>query len=113
MDSRDYQRIERAIRYVEAHAVEQPSLDVVAAQVGLSPYHFQRLFRRWAGVTPKQFLQFLTLECAKQKLAGSASVLDVAFSVGLSGSGRLHDLFVAVESVTPGEFKRKGEGTNG
>ncbi|MFH2005624.1 MAG: methylated-DNA--[protein]-cysteine S-methyltransferase [bacterium] len=110
MTSRDYPRIERAIQFLEQRAVDQPSLDEVAAHVGLSPHHFQRLFQRWVGVSPKRFLQFVTLGHAKQLLRGSASVLDASYAVGLSGPGRLHDLFVAAEAVTPGEHKSRGRG---
>ncbi len=108
MNHPDYQRIEEAIRFLEKHAVEQPSLDAVADYVGLSPCHFQRLFKRWAGVSPKRFLQYLTVEHARQLLRDSASVLDASYEVGLSGPGRLHDLFVSVDAVTPGEFKSAG-----
>lgn len=104
----DYQKVENAIRFLEKHAVEQPSLDDVAEHIGLSPFHFQRLFKRWAGVSPKRFLQYLTVTNAKQLLRESASVLDATYEVGLSGPGRLHDLFVNVEAVTPGEYKRQG-----
>jgi len=107
---RDSERITRAIEYLEEHFRGQPSLEEVAAAVGLSPYHFQRLFRRWAGVSPKRFLQFLTIEHAKTALAEGQSVLAAAYEAGLSGPGRLHDLFVAVEAVTPGEFKGGGAG---
>lgn len=107
---RDYERVERAIRFVEAHAPEQPSLARVARHVGLGPHHLQRVFKRWAGLSPKRFLQFLTAEHAKRLLAESRPVLDTAFEVGLSGGGRLHDLLLAVEAVTPGEYKRRGEG---
>ncbi|MBN1146669.1 MAG: bifunctional helix-turn-helix domain-containing protein/methylated-DNA--[protein]-cysteine S-methyltransferase [Anaerolineales bacterium] len=108
--SDDYQRIERAIRYLEEHYREQPSLDNVAASVGLSEYHFQRVFTRWVGISPKRFLQFLTKEHAKQVLESSASVLEATYQAGLSGPGRLHDLFVACEAVTPGEYKSRGQG---
>lgn len=101
----DYQRIEKAISYLRSRFVEQPDLAAVARSVHLSEYHFQRLFTRWAGVSPKRFLQFLTVEYAKQRLAESRSVLEVTFDSGLSSPGRLHDLFVSVEAVTPGEFK--------
>ncbi|MEE4254249.1 MAG: methylated-DNA--[protein]-cysteine S-methyltransferase [Desulfuromusa sp.] len=104
----DYQRIAQAIHFLKRAAPEQPSLEEAAAQVGLSPYHFQRLFRRFAGVSPKRFLQHLTTEHAKQLLQQSTSILDTSFSVGLSGPGRLHDLLVTVEAVTPGEFKSGG-----
>lgn len=106
----DYARIERALAYLADHAEEQPELDAVATEIGLSSFHFQRLFTRWVGVSPKKFLQHLTLERAKAALAASASVLDAAHEAGLSGPSRLHDLFIAHEAVTPGEFKRRGEG---
>lgn len=109
-DPLDYDRIERAIRYLEAHAASQPSLAEVADHLGLSEAHFHRMFHRWAGVTPKDFVQFLTLGRAKQLLAGERSVLDASLEVGLSGSGRLHDLFVSIEALTPGEYKRGGAG---
>ncbi len=108
MEHPDYHRIETAIRYLEQHAAEQPSLERVAAHIGLSPCHFQRLFSAWAGVSPKRFLQYLTVENAKGLLRGSASVLDTALEVGLSGPGRLHDLFVGAEGMTPGEYKHRG-----
>ena len=108
--SLDYQRIERAIRYLQSHFLEQPDLAAVARAAHLSEYHFQRLFSRWAGISPKRFLQFLTLEHAKRQLAESKAVLTAALDSGLSGPGRLHDLFVAVEAVTPGEFKSRGAG---
>ena len=110
MDTADYRRVERAIRFLEAHAAEQPSLGAVAEHLGLSPYHFQRLFRRWAGVSPKRFLQHLTVQAAKRHLRDSASVLEATFAAGLSSPGRLHDLFVSVEAVTPGQFKGRGAG---
>lgn len=106
----EYKRMERAIRYIESHAEEQPNLEEVSEQVGLSPYYFQRVFKRWTGVSPKRYLQFLTVENAKHLLARSASVLETAYDVGLSGPGRLHDLFVSVEAVTPGQFKSGGAG---
>jgi len=106
----DYDRIENAIQYLEAHFHSQPSLSKLADQIGLSEYHFQRLFSRWVGISPKRFLQFLTKEYAKQLLEDSANLLDVTYEAGLSSPGRLHDLFVTCEAVTPGEYKRKGEG---
>jgi AraC family transcriptional regulator, regulatory protein of adaptative response / methylated-DNA-[protein]-cysteine methyltransferase len=106
----DYARIEKAIAYLQAHFLEQPDLSAAAKSVHLSEYHFQRLFTRWAGISPKRFLQFLTVEHAKRQLARSRAVLDAALDSGLSGPGRLHDLFVAVEAVTPGEFKTRGAG---
>ncbi len=110
MKTNDYDRVAAAIGYLERHAAERPSLDAVAGHLALSPSHFQRLFRRWAGVSPKQFLQALALARAQERLRDSASVLDAAFAAGLSGPGRLHDLFVAVEAVTPGEYKGRGRG---
>lgn len=106
----DYARIEKALIYIADRVDEQPELDDVAATVGLSPFHFQRLFTRWVGVSPKKFLQYLTLQRAKACLTASASVLDAAHEAGLSGPSRLHDLFLAHEAVTPGEFKLRGEG---
>jgi len=106
----DYQRIEQAIRYLEATYPAQPSLAEIANSVNLSEYHFQRLFSRWAGVSPKRFLQYLTKQHAKKLLDGSASILDTAYETGLSGPGRLHDLFVTWEAVSPGEYKNRGEG---
>lgn len=108
--SEDYQRIEKAIRFVEDNFTSQPTLDQIAESVHLSKYHFNRLFKRWAGISPIQFQQFLTLEYAKQKLANARSLLDTAFDAGLSGAGRLHDLFVTFEAMTPGEFKKMGAG---
>ena len=108
--SSDYQRVEEAIRYLEANFRHRPSLDDVARSVHLSKYHFQRLFKRWAGVSPTQYLQFLTLEYAKDRLRESRSVLDAALDAGMSGPGRLHDLFVTFEAITPGEYKRQGAG---
>jgi AraC family transcriptional regulator of adaptative response/methylated-DNA-[protein]-cysteine methyltransferase len=106
--SRDYERVEIAIRYLEDHFQQQPDLEEVADAVGLSPYHFHRLFSRWVGTTPKRFLQFLTVEYAKRRLEESNNVLEAAWDAGLSGGGRLHDLMVTIDAVTPGEFKRGG-----
>lgn len=107
----DYTRVERAIRFLDTHAEQQPSLSTVAEAAGLSPYHFQRVFTRWAGLSPKRFLQVLTLNRAKRVLAEpQGSVLDAALEAGLSGPSRLHDLFVTVDAVTPGEWKRQGDG---
>lgn len=110
MTGSDYHRIAEAIRFIESRVEDQPSLSDVASHLGLSPFHFQRLFRRWAGITPKDFLQFLTLARAKRQLAASTSLLETSLNVGLSGPGRLHDLFLSIEAVTPGEFKRGGAG---
>ncbi len=110
MHSEDYRRIERAMQYMEQHYRDSPSLDELAASVGLSRFHFQRLFTRWAGISPGRFLHVLALQHAKGLLAGRESVLDAALELGLSGPGRLHDLFVTYEAVSPGEYKRQGEG---
>jgi AraC family transcriptional regulator of adaptative response/methylated-DNA-[protein]-cysteine methyltransferase len=108
--SEDYTRIEQAIRDLEANFQRQPELAEIAASVHLSEYHFQRLFTHWVGISPKRYLQYLTKESAKSWLKASASLLEAAYASGLSGPGRLHDLFVSCEAVTPGEFKHKGEG---
>ncbi len=106
----DYTRIERAIRFIQGGVDRQPSLAETAAHVGLSPYHFQRLFRRWAGISPKRYLEFLTVDRAKTLLQQSRSVMDTAHAVGLTGPARLHDQFVSVEAVSPGEYKARGQG---
>lgn len=107
----DYDRIARAIDFLRGHAGDQPSLSAVSAHVHLSPYHFQRLFSRWVGVTPKRFLQVLTVEHAKQLLAQTqVPLLDVAYATGLSGASRLHDHFVQLEAATPAEYRKAGAG---
>lgn len=106
----DYERVAAAIRFIDEHALDQPSLTQMAGATGLSEHHFHRLFRRWAGITPKRFLQALTLEHAKRRLAESRSVLEATYQTGLSGPGRLHDLFVTLEGVTPGEYGAGGAG---
>src|SRR5688500_3077380 len=108
--SEDYLRIEQAMLYLQNNYKDQPSLEEVAANIGLSELHFQRLFTRWAGVSPKRFLQFLTKEGAKDLLDQSENLLDTTHQVGLSSLGRLHDLFVTTEAVSPGEYKSHGEG---
>ncbi len=106
----NYQRIAVAIEYIKSHFKEQPSLEELASVVGLSPSHFQRLFSDWAGVSPKKFIQYLSLDYAKQILKDNkASLLDAAYETGLSGTSRLHDLFMNIESMTPGEFKNGGQ----
>lgn len=107
--SRDYDRVAKALKYVTQHASQQPDLAEIATEVGLSEYHFQRLFSRWVGISPKKFLQYLTVSRAKQSLSDSTSVLDATFDAGLSSPSRLHDLFVRCEAVTPGEYKRRGQ----
>lgn len=108
--SEDYLRIEQAILYLDNHIADQPSLEEVAASIGLSEFHFQRLFTRWAGISPKRFLQYLTKESAKELLNKSENLLDTTHQLGLSSLGRLHDLFVNAEAVSPGEYKSRGLG---
>ncbi|MFQ5936328.1 MAG: methylated-DNA--[protein]-cysteine S-methyltransferase [Acidiferrobacterales bacterium] len=108
--SRDYSRIATALGYLAHHYTAQPELSELARHVGLSEYHLQRLFTRWVGVSPKKFLQYVTLEQTKRSLASAVSVLDASLAAGLSGPGRLHDLFVTCEAVTPGEYKLRGKG---
>lgn len=110
MNANDYPRIERAIHFLNANFREQPSLAAVAAQVHLSEYHFQRLFQRWAGVSPKRFLQYLTAAEAKRRLRTAGSVLDATVTAGLSSGGRLHELMVTLHAATPGEWKTGGAG---
>ncbi|MBW3844931.1 bifunctional transcriptional activator/DNA repair enzyme AdaA [Aeromonas hydrophila] len=106
----DYARIADAIRFIASQVARQPTLDEIAAHVHLSPFHFQRLFSRWAGVTPKRYLQVLTLERAKALLQESRPLLEVADTLGLSSGSRLYDHFVQLEAVTPGEYKQRGAG---
>lgn len=108
-DDRSMVRMERVLRWLGEHYTEQPSLEETASIIGLGPHHFQRQFTSHVGVSPKKYVQFLTLEHAKRSLAASASVLDAAFDAGLSGPGRLHDLFVTHEALTPGEWKAQGK----
>ncbi|MBS2783503.1 bifunctional transcriptional activator/DNA repair enzyme AdaA [Aeromonas salmonicida] len=106
----DYARIADAIRFIASQVERQPTLDEIAAHVHLSPFHFQRLFSRWAGVTPKRYLQVLTMERAKVLLQESRPLLEVADTLGLSSGSRLYDHFVQLEAVTPGEYKQRGAG---
>ena len=106
----DYQRIAQAIHYLQNRVPDQPSLEEVAAHLGLSPHHFQRLFSRWVGVSPKRFLQLLTAQQAKALLQRSKPLLEVSGELGLSSGSRLYDHFVTLEAVTPGEFKSGGNG---
>jgi AraC family transcriptional regulator of adaptative response/methylated-DNA-[protein]-cysteine methyltransferase len=109
-DQDDYAYIRKTIEYLTENWRDHPSLDDIAAHAGLSTTHFHKLFTRWAGISPKQFIQAITLDHAKALLRNSASVLDTTYEVGLSGPGRLHDLFVTHEAMTPGIYKAKGEG---
>ncbi len=106
----DYKKIEEAIYFIEKNFKSQLSLDEIADNVHLSKYHFNRLFKRWAGIGPIQFQQFVTLDYTKKKLADSKSLLDTSLDSGLSGPSRLHDLFVTFDAMTPGDFKKKGTG---
>lgn len=108
--SANYARIAQAIAFLRRHQREQPGLADLAAHIGLSESHTQRLFSRWAGVSPKRFLQFLTVEHAKRTMAHTGGLLEAALAAGLSGPGRLHDLFVGLEGLSPGEFKRAAAG---
>ena len=106
----DFARIEQAIGYLRAHAAGQPRLADLAAEIGLSEAHLQRLFSRWAGISPKRFVQYLTVEYAKRRMAQTGDLLDLALDAGLSGPGRLHDLFVTMEAMSPGEYRRAAAG---
>jgi AraC family transcriptional regulator, regulatory protein of adaptative response / methylated-DNA-[protein]-cysteine methyltransferase len=108
--NRDYVLIEKALLYVDEHALRQPELTEVAKAIGMSESHFQRLFTEWAGISPKRFLQFVTRERARELLDQSATMLETTYQVGLSSPGRLHDLFITTEAVTPGEYKSRGAG---
>ncbi len=110
VDSRDFARMTRAIEFIEREFERQPRLADVARHVGLSEFHFNRLFRRWTGLTPKQYLAEITSRAARPALRAEPSVMDAAHSVGLSGGGRLHDLTVTLEAMTPGEIRAAGEG---
>lgn len=109
-DATNYDRIATAIDYIKTHFKEQPDLNEVAEKIHLSPFHFQRLFTDWAGVSPKKFLQYLSIGHAKSMLQDKgATLFDTAFETGLSGTSRLHDLFIGIEGMTPGEFKNGGD----
>lgn len=110
LDPKNHQRIAAAIGFILDHYQDQPRLADIAKHVGLSSWHFNRLFRSWAGVTPKQLVQFLSLRAAKKSLDQHASILSASLNAGLSGPGRLHDLFVTIEAMTPGEYKNGGAG---
>ena len=110
MSQSDFSRVAQAIRFLSDARREQPSLAQVAAEVGVSEFHFQRLFQKWAGISPKRFLQYLTLQDAKGLLRESRSVLEASLELGLSSTSRLHDLFVSIERMTPGQFKEQAQG---
>ncbi|MEO7924696.1 MAG: methylated-DNA--[protein]-cysteine S-methyltransferase [Chitinophagaceae bacterium] len=105
----DFERITKAIHFIKDNFKQQPELDEVAAHIHLSPFHFQRLFKEWAGVSPKKFLQYISIEYSKQLLDKKLSLSDTSFETGLSGTSRLHDLFISIEGMTPGEYKNAGE----
>ena len=104
----DYDRIEKAINYINEHFKEQPSLEEIAKAIHVSPYHFQKMFREWAGVSPKKFIQYISLNYAKSLLNNKMALLEVAYETGFSSGSRLHDLFISIEGITPGEFKNGG-----
>ena len=106
----DYARVEQAIAFIAANYTQHPTLEDIAAHVHVSPFHFNRLFARWAGISPQRFMRFLTKEYAKQVLTESGSVLDATYQAGLSGASRLHDLFVTYEAMTPAEYKEQAAG---
>ncbi|MEM9207021.1 MAG: AraC family transcriptional regulator, partial [Pseudomonadota bacterium] len=108
--SDDYARVARTIEFLAANYRDQPELEQIASAVGEAPVALQRLFKRWSGLTPKAFLQAITLDAARGLLADEASILDAAYEVGYSGPGRLHDLFVTHEAMSPGEWKQRGAG---
>lgn len=108
-ESLDFNRIKKAIEYISENYKYQPSLDKISEHIHLSPFHFQRLFKEWAGVSPKRFLQYISIQHAKQILRETqATLFDTAFEVGLSGTSRLHDLFINIEGMTPAEYKNEG-----
>ena len=110
VQTRDYDQIRRAIQFLSQTWEEQPTLERLAGHMGFSPAHAQKLFKRWCGLSPKEFVQAITIDHARGLLDGAASVLEAAHEVGLSGGGRLHDLFVTHEAMTPGDYKRRGDG---
>lgn len=108
--ARDYDVVRRVIEHISENYQDQPSLEALSDLVGLSPFHLQKLFTRWAGLSPKGFLQCVTLDHARRLLEGGDSILDVSYDLGLSGPGRLHDLMVNAEAMSPGSYKSKGDG---
>lgn len=112
IDNKHYQLVERALIWIARNQVEQPDLNMLSRELDVSAYHLQRVFQAWAGVSPKQFLKSLTRQAALERLAAGESALDTALATGLSGPGRLHDLMVSTEAMTPGEIRRKGHGVD-
>lgn len=110
--NKEYPIIEKAIEYIDSHFQSQPELDQIAGYLNISPFHLQRTFKEWVGISPKRFLQFLTIDYARNLLKESRSVLEATFESGLSSPGRMHDLFISIDAVTPGEFKKLGKGLN-
>ena len=108
-DYTNYQRIAKAIQYLQLNFKTQPNLEEIAEEVNLSPFHFQRLFSDWAGVSPKKFLQYLNIKYAKEQLLQNYTLSETSFNAGLTGTSRLHDLFIKIEGMTPGEFKNQGK----
>jgi AraC family transcriptional regulator, regulatory protein of adaptative response / methylated-DNA-[protein]-cysteine methyltransferase len=108
--NKDYECIERAIHFIRSHVSAQPGLEEIASSAGLSPFHFQRLFRRWAGISPKRFLEYLTVNYAKKSLNNAKNILDTSYDLGLTSAARLHDQFISIEAMTPGEYKTQGRG---
>ena len=106
----DYRRVEKAIEFIRDQRDRQPGLGEIAAHIHLSPYHFHRLFTRWAGISPKKFLQYLNIRYSRELLERNLSLEEVAFQTGFSGTGRLHDLFVTFEGMTPDQYRRAGAG---
>ncbi|NQX82780.1 MAG: methylated-DNA--[protein]-cysteine S-methyltransferase [Flavobacteriaceae bacterium] len=104
-----FDAIAKAIHFIKNHHLQQPSLEEIANHINLSKFHFQKVFKKWVGISPKDYLQFITLEKAKESLRKGQSTLEASYDVGLSGNSRLHDLFVKIESCTPGEFKKRGD----
>lgn len=104
----DYDRIQKAIEFIQDNFKSQPSLEEIAASVHVSPHHFQRMFKEWAGISPKKFIQFTSIEHAKTLLNNHASLFETSLATGLSGPSRLHDLFISIEGMTPGEYKNGG-----
>src|SRR5687768_16739130 len=109
MNNINYQRVEKAIEYLSQNFKEQPDLDQVAKEINISPFHFQKIFTEWAGVSPKRFLQFLNINFLREKIQETSNLIEAADLAGLSSQSRVYDLFISIEAVTPGEFKNAGK----